>query len=92
MSGIGSVSGKKRSWTVIKVVASRSRKLARRVQSIINREDLGELCLFPQVSAAVSAYIDGDLAGFRLIRFRHLYFEYAIAIIGANRIRLHGLR
>ncbi len=95
MSGIGSVSGKKKVLDGdqgCRDAASRSRKLARQVQSIINREDLGELCLFPQVSAAVSAYIDGDLAGFRLIGFRHLYFEYAIAIIGANRIRLHGLR
>ncbi len=57
-----------------------------------NGEDLGGASSFPQVSAVVSAYIDGDLAGFCLIRFRHLYFEYAIAIIGANRIRLHGLR
>ena len=86
---------RKRSWTVIKVVETPRRGAASspdRYNPSINREDLGELCLFPQVSAAVSAYIDGDLAGFRLIGFRHLYFEYAIAIIGANRIRLHGLR
>lgn len=85
---------KKKELLLVNVVKKARRGTASsrdQVQSISKARPGGALSV-PQVSAAVSAYIDGDLAGSCLIGFRHLYFEYAIAIIGANRIRLHGLR
>jgi hypothetical protein len=72
------------------VARKRQRQSLTLVVRLKGIEDLGEFRLPPGLGA-VSAYIDGDLAGFCLVCFRHLDLEYAVAITGANRIRLHGL-